>query len=45
MFAKRWSRHTANGEISRRQFLAQVEIDFSNIISAAELRRLLEEVA
>lgn len=34
----------ANGEISRRQFLTQMEIDFSNIISAAELRRLLEEV-
>jgi hypothetical protein len=33
----------ANGQITRRQFLAQVEVDFSNIISAAELRRLLEE--
>jgi len=33
----------AEGTISRREFLSQVEIDFSNLISAAELRQLIEE--
>jgi len=33
----------ANGTISRQQFLAQVEIDFSGLISAAELQQLLRE--
>jgi hypothetical protein len=33
----------ASGAISRREFLAQVEIDFSNIITSAELRQLIEE--
>jgi hypothetical protein len=33
----------AEGTISRRQFLSQVEIDFSNLISAEELRQLIEE--
>jgi hypothetical protein len=33
----------ASGEITRRQFLAQVDVDFSNLISAEELRALAEE--
>jgi hypothetical protein len=33
----------ANGTISRREFLSQVEVDFSNLISAEELRQLIEE--
>jgi hypothetical protein len=33
----------ADGTISRREFLSQVEVDFSNLISAEELRRLIEE--
>lgn len=33
----------ADGTISRRQFLSEVEIDFSNLISAEELQRLIEE--
>jgi hypothetical protein len=33
----------ADGTISRREFLSHVEIDFSNLISAEELRRLIEE--
>lgn len=33
----------AVGEITRRQFLAQVNVDFSKLISAAELRALAEE--
>jgi hypothetical protein len=32
-----------DGTISRREFLSHVEIDFSNLISAAELRQLIEE--
>ena len=32
-----------NGSITRREFLAQVDIDFSNLITAAELRQLVEE--
>lgn len=33
----------AEGTLSRREFLSQVEIDFSNLISAGELRQLIEE--
>ena len=33
----------ADGTITRREFLSQVEVDFSNIISAEELRQLIEE--
>jgi hypothetical protein len=33
----------ANGSISRRDFLAQVDIDFTNLITADELRQLVEE--
>ena len=33
----------ADGSISRREFLSQVEVDFSNLISAEELRQLIEE--
>ena len=33
----------ANGTITRQQFLAQVEIDFSGLISAAELQQLLDQ--
>ncbi len=34
----------AAGEISRREFVRQVEIDFSNLISMAELRQLMTEM-
>jgi hypothetical protein len=34
----------AAGKISRREFVRQVEIDFSNLISAAELRQLITEM-
>jgi hypothetical protein len=34
----------AAGEISRREFVRQVEIDFSNLISAAELQQLIAEM-
>ena len=34
----------ANGSISRREFLSQVEIDLSKLITAAELREFAEEV-
>ncbi len=34
----------AAGEISRREFVRQVEIDFSNLISAAELQQLITEM-
>lgn len=34
----------AAGKISRREFVQQVEIDFSNLISAAELQRLIAEM-
>ena len=33
----------AAGKISRREFVGQVEIDFSNLISAAELQQLITE--
>jgi hypothetical protein len=33
----------AAGKINRREFVQQVEIDFSNLISAAELQRLIQE--
>jgi hypothetical protein len=34
----------ATGKIGRREFVQQVEIDFSNVISAAELQRLIAEM-
>jgi hypothetical protein len=34
----------ADGSITRREFLAQVDVDLSNLISAAELRELVTEV-
>lgn len=34
----------ASGSISRREFLSQVEIDLSKLITAAELREFAEEV-
>lgn len=33
----------AAGEISRREFLGQVEIDFTNLISLSELQSLMQE--
>ena len=33
----------ADGSISRREFLSHIEVDFSNLISAEELRQLIEE--
>lgn len=34
----------ANGTITRQAFLAQVDIDYSKVISSAQLRELLQEV-
>lgn len=34
----------ADGEITRREFVQQVEVDFSNLISPAELQRLIAEM-